>query len=93
VQIRGVADAVGAAYFAMPDSASIETVIDAAQAASLAGRPVIVDVNIDYSKATRFTKGILRTNFRRMTIGNQFRMVGRAAWRHAVKPDRREHGQ
>jgi len=93
VQIRGVADAVGAAYFAMPDSASIETVIDAAQAASLAGRPVIVDVNIDYSKATRFTKGILRTNFRRMTIGIQFRMVGRAAWRHAAKPDRREHGQ
>jgi len=93
VQIRGVADAVGAAYFAMPDNGSIETIIDAAQAASRAGRPVIVDVNIDYSKPTRFTKGILKTNFGRMSVANQFRMMGRAAWRHAVKPGGREHAQ
>jgi acetolactate synthase-1/2/3 large subunit len=42
---------------------------------------VIVDVRIDYSKATRFTKGILRTNFMRMDVANKLRMVARAAWR------------
>ncbi len=86
VRIRGVADAVGAAYFQMPDTANIETVMDAAHAACRDGRPVVVDVRIDYSKPTRFTQGILRTNLARMTVGNKLRLAGRAVWRHAVSP-------
>ncbi|MGD0332077.1 MAG: thiamine pyrophosphate-binding protein [Xanthobacteraceae bacterium] len=86
VHIRGVADAVGAAYFQMSDTASIESMMEAAHAASLGGRPVIVDVRIDYSKSTRFTQGILKTNLARMTVGNKLRLAGRAVWRHAVSP-------
>ncbi|MDE2402403.1 MAG: thiamine pyrophosphate-binding protein [Burkholderiales bacterium] len=86
VRIRGIADAVGAAYIALPDDASIERVIAQALSDSKQGRPVVVDVNIDYSKATRFTQGIIKTNLSRMTLGNKMRMVGRAAWRRVVPP-------
>ena len=41
-------------------------------------KPVIVDVKIDYSKRTRFTKGIVKTNLERFSIGNKARFVSRA---------------
>jgi len=84
VRIRGIADAVGAAYFHLPDNAGIEAVIAAAQREGAAGRPVIVDVHIDYSKPTRFTQGAMRTALGRMSVGNKMRLVGRAVWRHAL---------
>ena len=86
VQIKGIADAVGAAYFEMANDAAIERVIEEAQAASKTGQPVVVDVRIDYSKATRFTKGILRTNFGRLSLADKARAMSRAAWRHTVAP-------
>jgi acetolactate synthase-1/2/3 large subunit len=44
-------------------------------------KPVIVDVNIDYSKRTRFTKGIVKTNLDRFSLANKARFVGRALLR------------
>lgn len=87
VRIKGIADAVGAAYLRMGDDGSIDQVIQQAGIEAAAGRPVVVDVNIDYSKPTRFTKGIIKTNLDRMTLGNKLRMAGRAVWRRVVKPD------
>lgn len=86
VRIRGIAEAVGAGYLELPDNAHIEQVIEQAEAAALKGRPVVVDVRIDYSKATRFTQGIVQTNLGRMTLGNKLRMIGRAAWRRVIVP-------
>jgi acetolactate synthase-1/2/3 large subunit len=86
VQIKGIADAVGAIYLEMADDDAIEAVIEKAHAASGAGRPVIVDVRIDYSKATRFTKSVIRTNFYRLSLADKARTLGRAVWRHAVAP-------
>jgi len=45
------------------------------------GMPVIVDVNIDYSKRTRFTEGIVRTNLKRFPLGAKARFIGRALGR------------
>jgi acetolactate synthase I/II/III large subunit len=87
VRFRGMADAVGAVYLRLAGDDDIDATIERAQAESAQGRPVIVDVNIDYSKQTRFTKGIVRTNLDRMTVGNKLRMVGRAAWRRVAMPD------
>ncbi len=87
VRFRGIADAVGAAYLRLEHNEDIEATMRRAQAEAEQGRPVIVDVNIDYSKQTRFTKGIVGTNLDRMTVGNKLRMVGRAAWRRVVKPE------
>lgn len=86
-KFRGIAEATGAAYLSMDSDAVIERIIAQAQEIAHNGRPVVVDVRIDYSKPTRFTKGILKTNLGRMNLGNKLRMVGRAAWRRVVKPE------
>jgi acetolactate synthase-1/2/3 large subunit len=86
IRIKGVADACGAHYLHMGSDADIDSVIQQAQSLSRQGHPVIVDVHIDYSKPTRFTKGILSTNLQRMDLGNKLRMVGRAAWRRISPP-------
>jgi acetolactate synthase I/II/III large subunit len=87
IRLRGVADAVGAAYFEMAGDADIERVIESAEACARGGKPVVVDVRIDYSKATRFTQGIVKTNLGRMDLGNKLRMIGRAAWRRVSVPE------
>ena len=87
VRFRGIAEATGAAYLAMEDDTQVERVIDEANAQAQAGRPVVVDVRIDYSKPTRFTQGIVRTNLQRMDLGSKARLIGRAAWRRVVKPE------
>jgi acetolactate synthase-1/2/3 large subunit len=42
---------------------------------------VLIDVRIDYSKATRFTQGVVKTNLARMATRDKVRIVGRALWR------------
>jgi len=43
-----------------------------------ANKTVILDINIDYSKATAFTEGAVKTNLKRMPLPTKVRMVGRA---------------
>ena len=87
VRFRGIAEAVGASYLRLSSDAEIAGTLQRAQTEAEQGRPVIVDVNIDYSKKTRFTKGIVKTNLDRMSVDNKLRMVGRALWRRVVKPE------
>jgi acetolactate synthase-1/2/3 large subunit len=65
----------------MRDDGDVERVIGDALAAAAAGEAVLVDVRIDYSKRTRFTDGVIRTNLKRFGIADQARLVGRALWR------------
>ena len=74
----GVALATGAAYVALDNDAAIGTAIAQARALAAAGQPVIVDLRIDYSKRTAFTKGAVKTNFRRFPLSQRLRMVARA---------------
>jgi acetolactate synthase-1/2/3 large subunit len=43
--------------------------------------PVIVGVDIDYSKRTRFTQGVVKANLGRLPPGEKTRFIGRALWR------------
>jgi len=45
---------------------------------------VLVDVSIDYSKHTRFTDGIVKTNLERFDLPTKARLVGRALWRRVA---------
>ena len=45
------------------------------------GRPVVVEVAIDYSTRTYFTKGIVKTNLKRLPWKDRIRFVGRALGR------------
>ncbi|MBI2383418.1 MAG: thiamine pyrophosphate-binding protein [Gammaproteobacteria bacterium] len=85
-QVRGVAEATGAAFLSMNTNADVAPVIAEALRLADEGRPAIVDVNIDYSKATRFTKGIIKSNFERMPAHMKLRMAGRALYRRVVRP-------
>ncbi len=48
------------------------------------GRPALVDLAIDYSEKTHFTKGVVRTAFGRLAWSDRLRFVGRALGRKVV---------
>jgi len=81
IDIEGIAQATGAGYHLMKDDDSIQSVIEKALSSASKGVPVIVDVNIDYSKRTRFTKGIVKTNLGRFPLREKVRFIGRAVKR------------
>lgn len=72
------AESVGAGYVEIASDSDVEQGV--AQALDLAGRgqPVIVEVNIDYDKQTRFTKGAMKANLDRFDPMTKMRFIGRA---------------
>jgi len=81
VALDGVARAVGAQYLKIDSDADCQRQIDAANAAARQGRPVIVEVAVDYTKRTAFTEGVVKTNFQRFTLAQKARAIGRAVYR------------
>lgn len=77
-RMQGVAIATGATYVRVETDADIEKSMEQAWEVSRKGLPVILDVNIDYSKQTRFTKGIVGTNLKRLPLNMKVRMISRA---------------
>jgi acetolactate synthase-1/2/3 large subunit len=83
--VEGLADTVGAACLSCARDAHIASVMGEALETARGGRPVLVDVAIDYSHKTWFTRGVVATTFRRLPWSERQRMVGRAAGRHLKK--------
>jgi acetolactate synthase I/II/III large subunit len=81
VDFEGLARANRVAYRLMKGDADVERVVTEALDLAAAGTPVLVDVRIDYSKRTRFTEGVIKTNLKRFGLRDQVRIVGRALWR------------
>jgi acetolactate synthase-1/2/3 large subunit len=81
LDFEALARANGVGFIAMPDDAAVEGAMAEALDRAARGEPVLVDVHIDYSKRTRFTEGVIRTNLKRFGIADQARLVGRALWR------------
>ncbi len=77
IDLAGVAQATGAAFVALPDDASAAGAIAQARELAAQGRPVIVDVAIDYGKPTAFTLGTTQTNFSGFPLGQKLRFVRR----------------
>ena len=84
LNLDGVALATGAAHVAMIDDGAVSAAIDKARSIAATGRPVIVDVAIDYSKRTAFTRGVMKTNFRRFPLAQRLRMAARALTRRVT---------
>ena len=82
--VPGLARSVGAEVLEMPGNEDVDRVV--ARAAELAGegRPVLVDVNIDYSRKTWFTRGVVKTNLLRLPLRDRLRFVGRALVRRVT---------
>jgi acetolactate synthase-1/2/3 large subunit len=84
IKLEGVAQATGAAYVAMKNDNEVGEALDEAMKISLTGRPVIVDVKVDYSRKTEFTNGVVKTNLARFPLGQKIRFIGRAIRRHVL---------
>lgn len=76
--VEGIAMATGAAYVRMPNQETIAGAIEEARRVAREGRPVIVDVDIDYSKRTAFTSGTAKSTFKRFPLSQRMRFAGRA---------------
>ncbi len=76
--VEGLAATVGARYFRIIRNHELDSVIPAALDVVRSGRPALVEVAIDYSRKTYFTKGVVKTNFWRLPWGDRLRMVVRA---------------
>lgn len=77
-RFEGVAMATGAHYVRIENNQGVRQGLEEAWQESKTGKPVIVDVNIDYSKKTRFTKGIVGTNLKRLPLNMKVKMISRA---------------
>jgi thiamine pyrophosphate-dependent acetolactate synthase large subunit-like protein len=76
-----VAAAVGMDYLRLPEDAAIPDILEKAAAILKQGKPALVEVNIDYTHQTHFSKGVVKTNFLRFPWKDRFRMIGRVVKR------------
>lgn len=81
VRIKALAAAVGAEFVAIDNDAGIADGIQRALALAAEHKPVYVDVRIDYSKRTRFTKGVVKATLKRFAPRDKIRVVSRALLR------------
>ena len=78
LDLAGLARALGAETLALSTDAEIRSVVSSAKEIADASRPVLVDVAIDYSRKTFFTRGVVKANFLRLPWGDRLRFVARA---------------
>ena len=71
-------------YLRIANDAELERAIGEAHRLSAGGRPVVVDIAIDYTKRTAFTKGAVKTNFKRFPLRQRLRVLGRALARRVT---------
>ncbi|MCP4898057.1 MAG: thiamine pyrophosphate-binding protein [bacterium] len=79
--VEQLARGVGCRYFRAVRDHELVGVLTAALDVSRLQTPVVVEVAIDYSQKTFFTRGVVKTNFWRLPWGDRLRMLGRAAKR------------
>jgi acetolactate synthase-1/2/3 large subunit len=81
-RVETFAAAVNAEYLRADTDTDLDDVLGRAVRTARSGRPVMVEVAIDYSQKTYFTRGVVATNFWRLPLGDRVRILGRAAARH-----------
>jgi acetolactate synthase I/II/III large subunit len=95
--LSALCSGAGIDCIALRDDAGIPAVLDAVSSALAERRPIVVDVAIDYSAKTFFTKGVVRTSLLRLPWPDRLRFIGRALGRRlrpdaAARPADRESG-
>jgi acetolactate synthase-1/2/3 large subunit len=89
-----LANALGIAALHLDRNEDIDEVLQEAQRISESGAPVLIDVAIDYSVKTYFTKGVIKTNLLRLPWLDRLRFVGRAVGRKLWgQPSGPRHGR
>jgi acetolactate synthase-1/2/3 large subunit len=73
-----LAKGLGIDFLIIASDEDVPEIVDQAADVAGSGRPVLVEVAIDYSTKTYFTKGVVKTNLLRLSFRDQARFVGRA---------------
>ena len=76
--LAALARGCGVDFLKLQCDADVENVLQRARAITAAGRPVVIEVEIDYSRKTFFTRGVVRTNLGRLPWADRLRFVARA---------------
>jgi acetolactate synthase-1/2/3 large subunit len=76
--LEGLCRAAGVEYLSAAADSEATEVLRRARSTHADGRPVVVEVEIDYSQATFFTRGVVRTSLGRLPWADRLRFVGRA---------------
>ena len=76
--LAAICRGVGVEYLALRRNADAEAILKQALTLTGSGRPVVVEVAIDYSEKTYFTRGVVRTNLGRLPWPDRIRFVLRA---------------
>ncbi len=79
--VEAFARATNCAFEALGSDGEIEPVLARAFETARSGRPVMVEVAIDYGRKTFFTKGVVATNFWRLPWPERARLLSRAVAR------------
>ena len=82
--LAAICRGVGVEHMALRRNGDTEPVLGQALAVNRAGRPVVVEVAIDYSQKTYFTRGVVRTNLGRLAWPDRIRYVFRALGRRLM---------
>ena len=79
--LKGIAAAIRVPFFRIKRDHELDPVIRGALEITRSGRPVLIEVAIDDSVKTYFTRGVIRTNLRRLPGRDRRRMIIRALLR------------
>ncbi len=75
---------MGVEHLPLNGNADLTSVLQQARSVTQGRRPVVIEVAIDYSQPTYFTRGVVRTNFARLPWRDRLRFVVRALERRLV---------
>ncbi len=84
INVEGIAIATGVHFLSMQNDTEIDNIIEEAIEISKSDQPVLIDVKIDYSKRTKYTKGTAKTHFKRFPTREKLRFIMRAIKRNLV---------
>ncbi len=82
--VEAFAEAANCAYLSLRTDDKVTEVLRRSLEIAREGRPVVVEVAIDYSRKTYFTRGVVATNFWRLPWRERMRLLGRAVGRRVV---------
>ena len=83
--VTGLFESLGVATLRIDHNAEIDDVLTEALQINRSGRPLVIDVAIDYSAKTYFTRGVVKTNLLRLPWSDRLRFIGRALLRKVVR--------
>ncbi|MEJ2189664.1 MAG: thiamine pyrophosphate-dependent enzyme, partial [Acidobacteriota bacterium] len=82
--LEGFARTTGCRYFRLIRDSELDSVLPAALELTRAGVPALIEVAIDYSQKTYFTKGVVKNVFSRLSCGDRAANIARAVGRRIL---------